>query len=59
MSKTKKVDVPYPPLTDEEREWLDAPPVGMEWGSEEWDKEFNGWSTAKSPDDDTKSHDDD
>lgn len=26
------------PVTPEEREWLDAPAVGEEWGSPEWDK---------------------
>ncbi|WP_434655590.1 hypothetical protein [Chromobacterium violaceum] len=59
MLNRKRVDVYYPPLTQEEREWLDAAPVGMARGSEEWDKKYNEGSTLLSADEVVKLDDSD
>ncbi|WP_156038971.1 hypothetical protein [Chromobacterium haemolyticum] len=59
MPNRKRVDVYYSPLTQEEREWLDAAQVGMEWGSEEWDKKYNEGSTLLSADEAVKLDDSD
>lgn len=59
MPNRKREGVFYPPLSQEEREWLDAPPVGMEWGSEEWDKKFNEGSTLLLADEAVKLDDSD
>ncbi|WP_155401866.1 hypothetical protein [Chromobacterium violaceum] len=59
MPDRKREDVVYPSLCQEEREWLDAAPVGMEWGSEEWDKKYNEGSTLLSADEAVKLDDSD